>query len=117
MIGAAGLVICDMVGERYIFNRTTSWQIDVVTYATVGATFFGSASVRMYRGHVSVDVLPMWLPPRPRFWLAVFTSVNSLACCMTRLAVTSKSWYEAYSENWRSNTVWRARLWIPYLSM
>ena len=26
-------------------------------------------------------------------------------------------WYEAYSELWRSNTVWRARLWIPYLSM
>jgi TRAP-type C4-dicarboxylate transport system permease small subunit len=26
-------------------------------------------------------------------------------------------WYEAFSEKWLSNTVWRARLWIPYLSM
>jgi TRAP-type C4-dicarboxylate transport system permease small subunit len=26
-------------------------------------------------------------------------------------------WYEAWADNWRSNTVWRARLWIPYLSM
>ncbi|HXF77516.1 MAG TPA: hypothetical protein VN598_01525, partial [Usitatibacter sp.] len=33
------------------------------------------------------------------------------------LVVTSLYWYEAYSQNWRSNTVWRARLWIPYLAM
>ena len=31
--------------------------------------------------------------------------------------LTTRFWYEAFSENWRSNTVWRARLWIPYLSM
>ena len=23
-------------------------------------------------------------------------------------------WYEAWAENWHSNTVWRERLWIPY---
>ena len=26
-------------------------------------------------------------------------------------------WYEAWSHNWRSNTVWRERLWIPYAAM
>ncbi len=26
-------------------------------------------------------------------------------------------WHEAWSLNWRSNTVWRSRLWIPYLAM
>jgi len=117
MIGLAVLVICDMVVERYIFGRTTIWQIDVVTYAIVGATFIGSAYVLMYRGHVNVDILPLWLPPRGRYWLAVFTSVVSIAFCVALLIVTSRYWYEAYSENWRSNTVWRARLWIPYLSM
>ena len=117
MIGLAVLVICDMVVERYIFGRTTIWQIDVVTYAIVGATFIGSAYVLMYRGHVNVDILPLWLPPRGRYWLAVFTTILSMAFCITLLVVTSRYWYEAYSENWRSNTVWRARLWIPYLSM
>ena len=117
MIGVAVLVICDMVVERYFFGRTTVWQIDVVTYAIVGATFIGSAYVLMYRGHVNVDILPMWLPPRPRYWLAVFTTVLSMAFCVALLVVTSRYWHEAYSENWRSNTVWRARLWIPYLSM
>ena len=35
LIGFAVLVICDMVVERYIFNLTTIWQIDVVTYCIV----------------------------------------------------------------------------------
>ena len=117
MIGLAVIVICDMVVERYVFNRTTIWQIDVVTYAIVGATFIGSAYVLMYRGHVNVDVLPLWLSPRPRYWLAMFTTVISIAFCVVLLVVVSRYWYEAYSENWRSNTVWRARLWIPYLAM
>ncbi|MFZ0150410.1 MAG: hypothetical protein WAM72_19165 [Xanthobacteraceae bacterium] len=34
-IGFAVLVICDMVIERYLLNRTTIWQIDVVTYCIV----------------------------------------------------------------------------------
>ena len=61
LIGIAVIVICDMVIERYIFNRTTIWQIDVVTYAIVAATFIGSAYVLMTRGHVNVDVLPLHL--------------------------------------------------------
>ena len=37
LIGAAVLVICDMVIERYVLNLTTIWQIDAVTYCIVGA--------------------------------------------------------------------------------
>ena len=117
LIALAVVVICDMVVERYVLNLTTIWQIDVVTYSIVGATFVGSAYVLLHRGHVNVDILPMWLPLRPRFWLALFTGLLSLAFCTVLLVLCSRYWYEAYSGNWRSNTVWRARLWIPYLSM
>ena len=117
LMALAVLVICDMVIERYVLNLTTIWQIDVVTYAIVGATFVGSAYVLLHRGHVNVDVLPLWLPRRPRYWLALFTVVLSLAFCATLFVLCTGYWYEAYSETWRSNTVWRARLWIPYLSM
>jgi TRAP-type C4-dicarboxylate transport system permease small subunit len=117
MIAAAVLVICDMVIERYGLNRTTIWQIDAVTYLIVAATFIGSPYVLMLRGHVNVDILPLYLGPRARFALAVFTILVSMAFIAVLLWLTSKFWYEAYSGNWRSNTVWRARLWIPYLSM
>jgi len=117
MIAIAVLVICDMVIERYGLNRTTVWQIDVVTYCIVAATFVGGSYVLMHRGHVNVDILPMYLTGRPRFWLAVFTASLSLAFCAVLFVLCTRFWYEAYDGNWRSNTVWRARLWIPYLSM
>ena len=117
LIALAVLVICDMVIERYAFNRTTIWQIDVVTYAIVAATFIGSPYVLLHRGHVNVDILPLWLRPRPRYWLAVFTMLLSIAFIVALWWLTTKFWYEAYTENWKSNTVWRARLWVPYLSM
>jgi TRAP-type C4-dicarboxylate transport system permease small subunit len=117
LIGAAVLVICDMVIERYIFNLTTVWQIDVVTYCIVAATFVGSPYVLMTRGHVNVDVLPLHVSPPTRYWLAMFTSLLSLAFCVVLFWLCTAYWYEAYDQRWLSNTVWRARLWIPLLSM
>ena len=117
LIAAAVLVICDMVIERYGFNRTTIWQIDVVTYSIIAATFVGSPYVLMHRGHVNVDILPMHSGPRFRFWLALFTMGISAAFCTVLFVLTAAYWHEAWAENWRSDTVWRSRLWIPLLSM
>jgi TRAP-type C4-dicarboxylate transport system permease small subunit len=117
LIGVAVLVICDMVIERYIFNLTTIWQIDVVTYCIVGATFISSPYVLMTRGHVNVDILPLHVGPATRYWLALGTSLIALAFVVVIFILCTAYWYEAYSELWRSQTVWRARLWIPYLSM
>ena len=60
-IALAVFVICDMVVERYIFNLTTIWQLDVVTYSIIATTFIGSSYVLMTRGHVNVDILPLYL--------------------------------------------------------
>ena len=117
LVAAAVLVICDMVIERYLLNRTTIWQIDVVTYCIVSATFVGSAYVLMTRGHVNVDVLPLHLAPRPRYWLALFTVLIAMAFCVVLFVLCTLYWYEAWSKDWHSDTVWRARLWIPYLAM
>lgn len=117
LIALAVLVICDMVIERYVFNLNTIWQIDFVTYAIVGATFIGSPYVLMHRGHVNVDILPMHSGPRFRYWLALSTALLSLAFCAVLWWLCTRFWYEAWSQNWRSDTVWRSRLWIAYLSM
>ena len=66
LIALGVLVICDMVVERYLLNRTTIWQIDVVTYCIVAAAFIGSPYVLHTHGHVNVDVLPLYLGPRAR---------------------------------------------------
>ena len=83
LIAIAVLVICDMVIERYIFNLTTIWQIDTVTYCIVGATFVASPYVLMTRGHVNVDILPLYLGPRGRYMLALVTMLIALAFCVS----------------------------------
>ncbi|MFZ0844589.1 MAG: TRAP transporter small permease [Pseudolabrys sp.] len=117
LIGLSVLVICDMVIERYIFNLTTIWQIDVVTYGIVSATFVGSAYVLMTRGHVNVEVIPLRCGPRARYWLALVTMLLGLTFCVVMFILCTQFWYEAWTNNWHSNTVWRARLWVPYLAM
>ena len=117
LIALAVLVICDIVVERYILNLTTIWQLDVVTYSIVGATFVGSSYVLKVRGHVNVDILPLYVGPTARYWLAIGTMLFGFGFCVVIFILCTEFWYESYSLNWRSNTVWRARLWIPYLSM
>ncbi|MGA8050336.1 MAG: TRAP transporter small permease [Burkholderiales bacterium] len=117
LIAFGVLVICDMVIERYVLGRDTVWQIDVVTYCVVAATFIGSAYVLMTRGHVNVDVLPLHVGPRARFWLALATGSLALAFCAVLFVLGTLYWHEAWANNWRSDTVWRARLWIPYAAM
>ena len=71
----------------------------------------------MARGHVNVDVLPLHLAPRPRYWLALFTILIAMAFCVVLFVLCTLYWYQAWSMGWHSDTVWRARLWIPYLAM
>jgi TRAP-type C4-dicarboxylate transport system permease small subunit len=117
LIAFGVLVICDMVVERYLLGRDTVWQIDFVTYCVVAATFIGSAYVLMTRGHVNVDVLPLHVGPRMRFWLALGTSLLALAFCVVLFVLGTLYWHEAWANNWHSDTVWRARLWIPLAAM
>lgn len=117
LIGAGVLVVCHMVFVRYFLNQNTIWQTDFVTYSLVAATFIGSPYVLMTRGHVNVDVLPHYFGPRPRYWLALASVLMSLAFCIIMTVLTFMFWHEAWTNRWVSDTMWRARLWIPYGSM
>ena len=117
LIALAVVVVCQMVFIRYALNQNTIWQTDFVTYSLIAATFVGSSYVLMLRGHVNVDVLPHYLKSRKRYWLAVFTSLLSLVFAVTVTVLTAQFWKEAWDQQWVSDTMWRARLWIPYASM
>ena len=64
LIALGVVVVCQMVFVRYVLNQNTIWQTDFVTYSLVAATFVGSPFVLMTRGHVNVDVLPLYSGPR-----------------------------------------------------
>jgi TRAP-type C4-dicarboxylate transport system permease small subunit len=117
LIGLGVVVVCQMVFVRYALNENTIWQTDFVTYSLIAATFIGSPYVLMTRGHVNVDVLPHYLGPRARFWLALFSALLAFAFCLAMTVLTFRFWLEAWENNWVSDTMWRARLWIPYGAM
>ena len=117
LIAAGVFVVCHMVFVRYVLNQNTIWQTDFVTYSLVAATFIGAPYVLMTKGHVNVDVLPIYVGPRARFGLAFVAICLSLAFCLVMTWLTFRFWYEAWESNWVSDTMWRARLWIPYGAM
>ena len=117
LIASGVVIVCQMVFVRYVLNQNTIWQTDFVTYSLVAATFIGSPYVLLTRGHVNVDVLPLYLGPRARFWLALASILMSLAFAVVMTVLTFNFWREAWENKWVSDTMWRARLWIPYVSM
>ena len=106
-----------MVFVRYVLNHNTIWQTDFVTWSLVAATFIGSPYLLLTRGHVNVEVLPLYLGARKRYLLALASIVMSLAFCLTMTGLTARFWLEAWENRWVSDTMWRARLWIPYSAM
>src|SRR5438105_12937562 len=117
LIASGVLVVCHMVFVRYVLNQNTIWQTDFTTYCLIAATFVGSPFVLMTRGHVNVDVLPHYLGPRARFWLALFAAAISLAFAVSLAVLTFDFWEVAWGQHWVSDTTWRARLWVPYSFM
>jgi TRAP-type C4-dicarboxylate transport system permease small subunit len=117
LIAVAVVVVCQMVFIRYVLNGHTIWQTDFVTFSLVAATFIGGPYVLLTKGHVNVDVLPIYVGDRARWWLAVVAIAIALAFAVTMTVLTYEFWYEAWDNNWRSESMWRARLWIPYAAM
>src|ERR687883_1726369 len=88
LIAAGVLVVCQMVFVRYVLNETTIWQTDFTTFSLVAATFIGSPYVLLTRGHVNVDVLPLYLGQRGRYRLALSSILMSLAFCLAMTVLT-----------------------------
>lgn len=117
MIVTSVLVVCQMVLLRYGMEASTYWQTEFVTYLLLAATFIGSPYVLLTRGHVNVELLPIYLGPRGRYALAMFAALFSLLVCLVIAWSGAELWWKAWQRQWVSDTVWSVQLWIPYLAM
>ena len=117
MVLLAVLVVCQMVVVRYGLRQSSIWQTEFVTYLLIAATFIGSPYVLLTRGHVNVDLVPLYVGHRARFWLALVASALALAFCLLLAWTGYELWLESWEKDWLSDTVWEVRLWIPYLAM
>jgi TRAP-type C4-dicarboxylate transport system permease small subunit len=114
---AATVVVCQMVVVRYVLGTSTVWQSDFVTYAIVASTFIGAPYVLLHKGHVNVDIVPLYLRGRLRFAMALVSYLLAFAFC---LAVAWYGWvhfHEAWRGGWVTETVWALPLWIPLTAL
>jgi len=117
MIVAAVAITCQMIFIRFVLNGSTVWQTEAVIYLAIGATLIGLPYVQRLRGHVNVDLIPLALNPRARFVLAMFTLSLSIVMVAIMLWYSYEFWHLTWERNWKSDTVWGVRLWIPYLAL
>ncbi len=110
-------VVCEMVFVRAVLGQSSIWQTEFVTFSLVAATFLGAPYILLTRGHVSVDVVPLMLAVPARRALHIGGSVIALAFCVFFLWGAVPWWREAWETGQTTPSIWRARLWIPYLSV
>jgi TRAP-type C4-dicarboxylate transport system permease small subunit len=117
LLMASVVVVCHLVIVRYALGESTIWQHEFVTFALIGSTFLGSPYVLLTKGHVNVDLLPIYMGHRGRLALALLSSLLSLGFCLI-IAWTGLIWWEeAWAGDWHNETVWAPPLWIPYIAM
>lgn len=116
-LAAGCLVVCHMVLVRYVLGQATIWQTEFVTFAIVAATLMGSPYVLLTRGHVTVDLVPHYLPARPRRLLALVASICAWAACAVLAWTGWQYFHEAWTFGWRTESVWGPPLWIPLLTL
>jgi TRAP-type C4-dicarboxylate transport system permease small subunit len=117
LILAAIIVICQMIFVRKVLGESVIWQTEFVTFALIAATFIGAPYVLLTRGHVNVDLVPLLVGHRVRVGLALIAAVLSLGFCLFVLWNSADWWYDAFQGGYLTSSMWRARLWIPYLSL
>lgn len=117
MIVAAVAITSQMIFVRFVLNQSTVWQTEAVVYLAIGATLVGLSYVQRLRGHVNVDLVPLALSRTARYYMYLFTMGLSIVMVAIVLFYGYEHWRLTYERNWKSDTVWGVRLWIPYLSI
>ncbi len=122
-VAAAGLillsvlVVCQMVFVRAVLGQSSIWQTEFVTFSIIASTFLGAPYILLTRGHVAVDVVPMMLGTSARRILHILGSVVALVFCGFFLYAAIPWWREAWETGQTTSSIWRARVWIPYLAL
>ncbi|MBL1405584.1 MAG: C4-dicarboxylate ABC transporter substrate-binding protein [Hyphomicrobiales bacterium] len=117
MILAAVFVTCEMIFVRFVLNHSTVWQTEFVIYLIVCATLLGLPYVQHMRGHVNVDLIPLMLGVKLRYYLCVLTYSISAIIVAIMTYYGFDYWHIAWSKGWTSDTIWAVRLWIPYMAL
>ena len=111
------LILTYSVVSRYFFKSPTDWQDEASVFMLVGVTFFCTAYVQSYRGHIGIEALSSLLSPRVNAVRAFIVDVVSLLFCAFFSWKSWTLWHEAWAEGMTTSSTFAPPLWIPYAMM
>jgi len=111
---AAALILTYSVASRYFFKAATDWQDEAAVFCIVGAVFMASAYVQSYRGHIGIELLAHFLPPRANRVRAIVVDIASFLFCAFFAWKSWTLWHEAFVEKQTTTSAWAPPLSIPY---
>jgi len=115
MLVSATLIVCWMVVYRALGNSTW-WEIELATYLIVAAVLVGSPFCLKTRGHIGVDLVSEWLPPRGRRILSRVIAVVGLAVCLYLAWVGLELTFDTWHSGETSGSAWDPPRW-PFFAM
>ena len=111
------LILTYSVVSRYFFNVPTDWQDEASVFMLVGVTFFCTAYVQSYRGHIGIEALSSMLSPRVNAVRLFFVDVISCLFCAFFSWKSWALWHEAWVDGMTTSSTFAPPLWIPYAMM
>ena len=108
------LIVCGIAVDVVLRNigvGSIEWMIEVVEYGLFLLTFVGAAYVLRLGRHVTVDIVPSVLPPRPRRYLAILAGFLLLVICATFLYYGVRTALVSKAENYALVKTFTIREW------
>jgi TRAP-type C4-dicarboxylate transport system permease small subunit len=116
MLLAAALVITWSVVYRAM-GASTYWEIEFSVFMMVGSLFLASPYCLATRGHVGVDLLTHYLPPRAARTVGLAIAVVGLGVCIYLAWAGAQQTLHAFTMGERTESSWAPPKWPLFLSM
>jgi TRAP-type C4-dicarboxylate transport system permease small subunit len=121
IVAAAMLVIGMLTIVYMIVHRSLGyasyWEIEFSIYLVVGAVFLGCPYALATNGHVSVDLLTEFLPPRAGRIASLVAAFIGLLACLYLTWIGFELTWDALLSGERSESLWRPLKWPLYATM
>ena len=111
------LILTYSVVVRYFLKTPTDWQDEASVFMLVGVTFFCTAYVQSYRGHIGIEALSSMLSPKVNAVRLFIVDLVSFVFCAFFSWKSWTLWHEAWVDGMTTSSTFAPPLWIPYAMM
>jgi TRAP-type C4-dicarboxylate transport system permease small subunit len=116
LLAVAALVITWSIAYR-ASGGSTYWEVELSVFLMVISLFLASPYCLATRGHVGVDLLTHYLPPRPARAVGIAVAVVGLAVCLYLTYAGIQITVHSFTIGERTESSWAPFKWPLFLSM